>query len=262
MYHSITFGDKNTWTDWHLIPETQPIVAPPAQKTNYIDIPGASGSLDMSEVLTGYPIYQNRTGSFSFIVTNNAGVTQPYFNHKKIHKVFEEIMGYLHGRSMTMILEDDPLYYYNGRFEVGEPGIEEGFNKITINYNLEPYKWSINNSVDVNWEWDPFSFVDGVIYKGYLANIEVVNTAEREILADAVGIAPIQPVFYMEKYSPSNYWYVNATYDGKYYQSGNLVSAVNYVFDDFVVAGKGLTIAAYCSGSGGKLSINMRAGRL
>ena len=32
MYHSITIGDKNTWDDWHMIPVTPPVIAPPVEK--------------------------------------------------------------------------------------------------------------------------------------------------------------------------------------------------------------------------------------
>ena len=70
MYHSITFGDKNTWDDWHLIPSSRPLFNPPTPKTKYQDIPGANGKLDLSEALTGYPVYDNRIGSFEFYVMN------------------------------------------------------------------------------------------------------------------------------------------------------------------------------------------------
>ena len=60
MYHSITFGEKNTWDDWRLVSPVLPSFAPPTQKTTYLDIPGASGVIDLSEMLTGYPIFNNR----------------------------------------------------------------------------------------------------------------------------------------------------------------------------------------------------------
>lgn len=261
MYHSITFGDKNTWDDWKLIPETQPIVAVPTQKTNYIDIPGASGSLDMSEVLTGYPLFNDREGSFTFIVTNNVGVSQPYENRKNLIRVCEDIMEYLHGKTMRMILEDDPLYYYEGRFNISDPSPEEDFSRITINYKVGPYKWSIYNSVDTNWLWDTFSFEDGIIYKGLYSNINVVNEYSLTIPGTILGSAPIQPLFYMEKNTSGSYWYVNISCDNVTYQSGDLSNVVNYRSEDFVASGKDIDVYVYCSG-GGKLSINFRPGRL
>ena len=44
MYHSITFdNEKNTWDDWHLIPSSRPLVAPPSIKSNYVDVAGVDG---------------------------------------------------------------------------------------------------------------------------------------------------------------------------------------------------------------------------
>lgn len=63
MYHSVFFGGKNTWDDWHIVPSSRPVIKPPTKKTNYLDIPGADGNLDLSEALTGYPVYNNREGS-------------------------------------------------------------------------------------------------------------------------------------------------------------------------------------------------------
>lgn len=82
MYHSIIFYpsvgyifsspsySKNTWEDWHLIPSSRPVVNPPTPKTTYIDIPGGDGIIDLSTALTGYPVYNNREGSWNFIVAN------------------------------------------------------------------------------------------------------------------------------------------------------------------------------------------------
>ena len=41
----------NTWDDWHILAESRPVFAPPEPKTNYIDVPGGNGSLDLSELL-------------------------------------------------------------------------------------------------------------------------------------------------------------------------------------------------------------------
>lgn len=98
MYHSITFGEKNTWDDWHLIPTSRPVFNPPPTETHMIKIPGANGVLDLSESLTGYPIYENRTGSIEFIVENG---------HERWDIAYSDIMDYIHGKQMRAILEDD-----------------------------------------------------------------------------------------------------------------------------------------------------------
>ena len=70
MYHSITIGDKNTWDDWHLIPSERPIFLPPDVKTSYIETHSADGSIDLSEDLSGRPLYSDRKGSWDFYVAN------------------------------------------------------------------------------------------------------------------------------------------------------------------------------------------------
>lgn len=73
--HSVVFGNKDSWKDWHLIPSSRPVFATPEVKTNFIDIPGADGGIDLSEALSGYPVYKNRNGSFKFLVDPNHMLT-------------------------------------------------------------------------------------------------------------------------------------------------------------------------------------------
>lgn len=138
MYHSVTFGDKNSWEDWHLIPSSRPVINPPEPKTMQLDIPGMSGVIDLSESLTGYPLFKNRTGSIEFIVLNkyNEGVDI----YQKWSDVYSDIMDYLHNKSMFLILEDDPDWEYYGRLSVNSWKSEEFNSRITIDYNLDPYK--------------------------------------------------------------------------------------------------------------------------
>lgn len=139
MYHSVTFGDKNSWEDWHLVPSSRPVINPPEAKTQMIEIPGESGMLDISESLTGYPLYKRRTGDIEFIVVNDMyePVTIPF----GWADVYSDIMNYLHNREMEMQLEDDPEWYYEGRFQVNSWKSEEFLSRITISYDLEPFKW-------------------------------------------------------------------------------------------------------------------------
>ena len=153
MYHSVTFGDKNTWDDWHLVPQSRPVLLPPDVKTNYVDVPGADGHLDLTEALTGEPLYKTRTGSIQFYVMNGY---QPW------EELYSAIMNYLHGQKMRVILEDDPGFYYEGRFNVNTWRSEKYRSEIVIDYNISPYKIDMYSSKDP-WLWDPFNFEIGVI---------------------------------------------------------------------------------------------------
>lgn len=159
MYHSIIFGDKNTWADWYLIPSSRPVFNPPEPKTKFVDIPGADWHIDMSEVLTGDIAYNPRQGSLEFIVDN--GQLSDY-KADRWHVLYSEILDYLHGRILQATLEDDPLYYYEGRFSLNEWKSDPHNSKITVDYVVSPYKYEVSSSLE-DWLWDPFDFEDGII---------------------------------------------------------------------------------------------------
>lgn len=56
------FGDRvlKSYADFGLIQKSAPEVTPPAPKTNYVDVPGANGGIDLSEVLMGHVVYEDR----------------------------------------------------------------------------------------------------------------------------------------------------------------------------------------------------------
>ena len=68
MIYGVTLGGKHTYRDWGLLPKTRPTIAPPKVRTNYVDVPGLDGALDLSEALTGRVGYQTRDFSAEFIV--------------------------------------------------------------------------------------------------------------------------------------------------------------------------------------------------
>lgn len=180
QYHSVIFGGKNTWDDWHLIPANRPVIVPPTPNMSEVAVPGMSGSIDTTELLAGYPTYSVRSGSIQFIVDLD------YWPDWST--AYSTIMTYLHGKRMRMILDDDPGYFYEGRFAVNQWASGASYSTITINYSVHPYKQSIN-STDEPWEWDPFSFVDGVIRQ--YAGITFTDTYTLTIVCDPEPSVPV-----------------------------------------------------------------------
>lgn len=156
MYHSLTFksatnGEKNTWKDWNLIPTSRPVINPPEIKENYLDIPGTDGLVDLSDTF-GRIMYGNRKGSIEFAIQND---------RFEWYVLYTDIMEYLHGSVLEATLEDDPGYYYKGRWNVNNWKSDSWYSLITLDYNLKPYKIE-NISTLERWLWDPFSFIDGI----------------------------------------------------------------------------------------------------
>lgn len=184
MYHSLIIGDKNTWADWYLIPSSRPVINPPDVKTKYVDLPGADWHLDLSTVLTGDVAYGSRTGSIEFIVDN--GQLSDY-KASKWNVLYSEIMDYLHGRLLKATLEDDLSFYYKGRFKVNQWASEEHNSKITIDYELSPYKYEAFSSIE-DWKWDTFNFETDIVreYK----DLEVNGSLTLNVIGRRMSVTP------------------------------------------------------------------------
>lgn len=149
MYHSVIFEDLNgvrinTWDDWHIVPVSRPVISVPAIKTRTVDIPGGMGGIDLTDTLTGFPLYDNRTGDLEFIVVND--YSELVKTHEEWFAIYSKIMKYLHGKRLKMFLEDDPDYYYAGRFSVNEWKSNSYYSTVVISYDVEPYKWYKQNA--------------------------------------------------------------------------------------------------------------------
>lgn len=155
-FYSVTFGDKNSWDEWNLMPVKAGKIefATPELKYESVEIPGADNVLDVSEVLTGYPLFDPRKGSLTFRFFDNG---------KSVRGRFDKLKNYLHGRWMRAVIVDQPEYYYEGRFMVGDfKPLQGNWGEVDISYILNAYKMEITAS-DEQWLWDPFNFETGVI---------------------------------------------------------------------------------------------------
>lgn len=253
MYHSITFGEKNTWDDWRLVPSSRPVFNPPTQKVKTLDIPGGDGVIDLSQALTGYPVYQNRTGSMEFLVMND---------FKPWHMAYSDIMDYLHGQTMRAVLEDDPEYFYEGRFTINAWKSEKDWSKIVVDYDVGPYKWSNLSSID-DWLWDPFNFQNGVIRPAIFKNISVGTSVKTiQLNAALFGRAPVCPEFLVES-SEGRGVHIRFVNPRLRLDITTLLQDGTMQVPEFIFFGElGATVSLWCDGGTGTVSVDFRQGRL
>ena len=187
-YHSINIGEINTWDDWHIVPSSRPLVNPPSVKTQKIQIPGGNGDIDLSESLTGYPVFSNRTGSWTFEVLND---------FKPWYEAYTDIMTYLHGQVKQLYLDDDPDYYYTGRLVVNSWNSAKDNSNITISYDLAPFKWSFSTETTEE-EFDPYDQVE-YPFDWYFTNKSVSDQTHGIIVIEppmfGYGAKAIRPIF-------------------------------------------------------------------
>lgn len=170
-------ASKHSWNDWHLVPSEKPIIKMPEIKTKTVEIPGAHGIIDLSEVLTGYPVYGMRSGSLNFLNSNG------YESWQYVHMDMAE---YMHGKLLKMVLLDDPDFYYEGRFSLVDRVSQADRDKITINYVLNPFKRLVFSSN--NWLWDPFNFKSGIITSRQ--NVKVQGTRKIRLPGSSLNTVP------------------------------------------------------------------------
>lgn len=242
--HGLTFisddgTQKHSFKDFGIYPKTKGMPDPPKVQTEFIDIPGMDGRLDASQALDGLVHYENRDYEQDFLIVN-----------KEIdwHTIFSALLNFLHGRHMLIIFDDDPLWYYEGRFEVGEPKPDDaGYITIPVKGTLKPYKYNIVSSTDDDWLWDPFDFETGVIreYKDMQIDAQTVIT----IIGSAMPVVPTITV------NSENGDGMTVTYMGQTYQlvdGDNRIPAMTIQADDY-----DMTFTGY-----GFVSIYFREGSL
>lgn len=153
MMYGVTFGEKHSYRNWKLITKSRPKIGSPSPKTNYIDIPEADGKLDLTESLTGEVKFENRKITFEFTVIEA---------RERWTTIYSDIMNYLHGKKVRLILDEDPNHYYWGRFEIDEWKSDKRTSVLAITGDVDPYKYDMMSSLE-DWLWDSFNFETDVI---------------------------------------------------------------------------------------------------
>lgn len=128
MARGTDFGGIHSHRDLNLIQQT--VEESPAEpKLNLIDIPGANGSVDLSEQPAGRVVYNNRTIRWVFGL-------YPGENWAAKHR---QVSRALNGRRCRITLDEDPDFYYDGRVAVKEYARDQTLRQITVEATCAPY---------------------------------------------------------------------------------------------------------------------------
>lgn len=157
----------HTWKNWGLIPTARPFVVPPTVKTSEMDAKGINGKADVSTQLLGFPLFNNREGSWTFYLSTNddysdyildndrnpildndgdplMSVASQTFNQK-----YSQLLRLLQGKRVAIVLDEDPDHFYKGKVLVEQwaASNDGSLNGLTIKYDLFPYKFKMEETV-------------------------------------------------------------------------------------------------------------------
>ena len=136
MLNDVIFNDeKSAYDEWNIV-LTKADIPLPKPKTSLVEIKGADGVLDLSEVLTGDILYNNRQITLTFEMMDDTD----YYD------LISNISNYLHGKKVTISLTNDEDYYYVGRASINKWQCVKRKGTIVITVDAEPYKYSVTET--------------------------------------------------------------------------------------------------------------------
>lgn len=174
--HTVTFGTKNSYDDFGLI-LTGKDIGLPEPKTEEVNLTGADGVIDLTEVLTDDVKYKQRKLQFTFTCID------PINNWAT---VLSTVSNYIHGKKLRISMNWDKNYYYEGRCEINKFKTNKRTSTITVDAKVDPYKLEIN-SASSPWIWDTFSFIDGIIY---INSVEVSGSKQVNLINRRKIVSP------------------------------------------------------------------------
>lgn len=109
-------------------------------KSNLVEVPGLSGSRDLSTVLTdGEPVYGDRTLTATFESSEGTRLER--------ESIIHTMQNWLDGWSMDIYLPDDPLHYIRGRVHVERLYNDNAHASVTVTAVCEPWRYSLTDTV-------------------------------------------------------------------------------------------------------------------
>ena len=133
----LTIGKYNTWYDWRLTLTSQELT-PPEPKTNYIELGGANGTLDLTEALTGEVAYADRTYKATFWTSEGT--------YSDRLRVLQDIVNAVHGQKVPIVLPDDPDHYLLGRVRVKAQVWDQVHAEVEIEAICDPWLYAVHET--------------------------------------------------------------------------------------------------------------------
>lgn len=135
MTSGVLFNGMNTKDDLGMIMLDDLKISAPSVKSAYVDVPGINGSLDYSEALVGYPLYEDRTVTFTLF----GQYDEPTLAQAR--KVFS---ARFNGRVVRVETPDLPGYYWRGRVSMSDYG---AYNSGRIGVSMIAYPYRLRRDI-------------------------------------------------------------------------------------------------------------------
>lgn len=112
----------------------------PAQRTNYVEVPGRDGDLDVSTALTdGEPRYGNRTLTATLECSEGTRLDR--------EETINTMTNWLDGWRMNIVLPDDEGHYLTGRVSVAKGYNDPAHAAVTVTAICDPWRYNAQETI-------------------------------------------------------------------------------------------------------------------
>lgn len=129
MARGTSFGGLHSHRDLNLIQQSVD-VQPAPPKLNFVEVPGANGSKDLSTQPAGRLVFGDRKIVWTFAL----------YPGENWERKRQQVSDALNGLACHIVLDSDPDYYYDGRLVVKQYTMDGLLRQITIEATCRPYK--------------------------------------------------------------------------------------------------------------------------
>ena len=168
IFKGALLNDEHTLRDWGAAITNSDVVGMPEPRTVLLDIPGMSGRLDLTEVLTGDVPYGNREIKLELACQTDIEKWQQTCLH---------IFNKYHGRRVQIIFDEDPGFFYAGRAEVSDPKRLSSAGQMVIAIDAEPFRYETEQTIVTLTG-------DANTVSGTIENLRMPTIPEVEVPAD------------------------------------------------------------------------------
>lgn len=111
MLHGVIINGVDTLTQYGLCMLADYTIQSPSLRENRITIPGVDGSIDVSTALTGQPVYNDRSISFTLFKRTT---------DEELNEIRRQLMDLYHGQNVTVQFPFDSEHNFNGKLQFGD----------------------------------------------------------------------------------------------------------------------------------------------
>ncbi len=132
IFTGALINGEHTLRDWGAVITNSRVIGLPQPDTTLLEIPGRSGRLDLSEILSGDISYGNRE-----IRMELAMRTDPWHWQETCLHVFNRF----HGQTVRVVFDEDPDHYYVGRASVSDPQRLATAGQMVLTVDADPFRY-------------------------------------------------------------------------------------------------------------------------